>query len=102
PIYWIYGTAEFRERGPVRAQHWQRRLCRNFGGTMFTFLLVPQGSVSGAGLADSLGVTHGTYVRTWGTGLENQNFTLQIGSVGVPGVPDGGWTVSFLGLGLSG
>jgi hypothetical protein len=79
---------------------------------MFTFLLVPQGYASGAGLSDSmtfnnatfasLGVTPGTYVWTWGTGLENQNFTLQIGSVGVPGVPDGGSTVSLLGFALLG
>jgi hypothetical protein len=46
-------------------------------------------------------VTPGTYVWMWGTGV-NQNFTLQIGSVGVPGVPDGGSTVSLLGCGLIG
>jgi hypothetical protein len=53
-------------------------------------------------LAD-LGVTPGTYVWTWGDGA-NQNFTLRIGSVGVPppGVPDGGTTVSLLGFGLLG
>ena len=49
-------------------------------------LFVPQGYVSGAALSDSmtfnnatfasLGVTPGTYVWTWGTGLPNQNFTL--------------------------
>ena len=49
-------------------------------------LIVPQGYVSGAALSDSmtfnnatfasLGVTPGTYVWTWGTGLANQNFTL--------------------------
>ena len=43
----------------------------------------------------SLGVTPGTYVWSWGTGLENQNFTLVIGGAGVP---DGGSTVSLLGL----
>jgi hypothetical protein len=78
---------------------------------MFTFLLVPQGYASGAALSDSmtfnnatfasLGVTPGTYVWTWGDGA-NQNFTLQIGSVGVPGVPDGGSTVSLLGCALLG
>jgi hypothetical protein len=82
------------------------------GGTMLTFLLVPQGYMSGAALSDSmtfnnatfasLGVTPGTYVWTWGTGLANQNFTLQIGSVGIPGVPDGGSTVSLLGCAMFG
>ena len=47
----------------------------------------------------SLGVTPGIYVWTWGTGLENQNFTLVIGGAGVP---DGGTTVSLLGCGLLG
>ena len=80
--------------------------------TPFPFLLVPQGYVSNAALSnsmtfnnatfESLRVTPGTYVWTWGTGLANQNFTLQIGSVGVPGVPDGGSTVSLLGFGLLG
>jgi hypothetical protein len=76
---------------------------------MSTFLLVPQGYASGAALSDSmtfnnatfasLGVTPGTYVWTWGDGAD-QNFTLQIGSVGVPGVPDGGSTVSLLACAL--
>ena len=49
---------------------------------------VPLGYVSNAALSDSmtfnnatfasLGLTPGTYVWTWGTGLMNQNFTLQI------------------------
>ena len=53
---------------------------------------MPQGYVSGAALSDSmtfnnatfasLGVTPGTYVWTWGTGLPNQNFTLIIGGAG--------------------
>ena len=47
----------------------------------------------------SLGVTPGTYVWSWGTGLPNQNFTLQIGGAGVP---DGGSTVSLLGCVLLG
>ena len=47
----------------------------------------------------SLGVTPGTYVWTWGTGLENQNFTLIIEGAGVP---DGGSTVSLLGCALLG
>ena len=72
----------------------------------------PVGYVSGNALSNtmtfttatlaSLGVTPGTYVWTWGTGLANQNFTLQIGSVGVRGVPDGGSTVSLLGCALLG
>ena len=50
----------------------------------------------------SLGVTPGTYVWTWGNGLPSQSFTLQIGSLGGPGVPDSGSTVSLLGFGLLG
>ena len=70
---------------------------------------MPQGYVSGAALSDSmtfdnatfatLGVTPGTYVWSWGTGLMNQNFTLVIGPAGVP---DGGSTVSLLGFALLG
>ena len=72
-------------------------------------LFVPNGYVSGAALSDSmtvnnatfasLGVTPGTYVWSWGTGLPNQNFTLVIGGAGVP---DGGSTVSLLGFALFG
>jgi hypothetical protein len=47
----------------------------------------------------SLGVTPGTYVWSWGTGLPNQNFTLIIGGAGVP---DGGSTVSLLSCALLG
>jgi hypothetical protein len=47
----------------------------------------------------SLGLTPGTYMWSWGTGLPNQNFTLIIGRVGVP---DGGSTVSLLGCALLG
>jgi hypothetical protein len=70
-------------------------------------LSVPAGYVSGNPLSDSmtfdhetihsLGLTPGTYTWTWGTGLPNQNFTLII-----PGVPDGGSTVSLLGFALLG
>src|SRR5205814_10306576 len=70
---------------------------------------VPIGYVSGAALSDSmtfdnatlasLGVTPGTYIWSWGTGLPNQNFTLIIGGVGVP---DGGTTISLLGCALLG
>jgi len=72
-------------------------------------LYVPLGYVSGTTLSDSmtfdnatfasLGVTPGTYVWTWGTGLRNQNFTLIIEGAGVP---DGGSTVSLLGCALLG
>ena len=72
-------------------------------------LYVPQDYVSNTALSDSmtfdnatfasLGVTPGTYVWSWGTGLPNQNFTLIIGGAGVP---DGGSTVSLLGFGLLG
>jgi hypothetical protein len=75
----------------------------------FSSLYVPPGYVSGAALSDSmtfnnatfasLGVTPGTYVWSWGTGLPNQNFTLIIGGVGVP---DGGTTISLLGCALLG
>ena len=73
----------------------------------FNELFVPRGYVSGTALSGSstynsatfasLGVTPGTYVWTWGTGLPNQNFTLRIGVV-----PDGGSTVSLLGFALLG
>ena len=46
-------------------------------------------------------VTPGTYVWTWGAGAD-QSFTLQIGSLGGPGVPDSGTTVSLLGCALLG
>ena len=72
-------------------------------------IFVPAGYVSGTALSDSmtfnnktfasLGVTPGTYVWSWGTGLRNQNFTLIIRGAGVP---DGGSTVSLLGFGLLG
>jgi VPDSG-CTERM motif len=73
-----------------------------------SFVFVPPGYVSGAALSDSmtfnnatfasLSVIPGTYVWTWGTGM-NQNFTLQIGP---RVVPDGGTTVSLLGCALLG
>jgi len=72
-------------------------------------LYVPLGYVSGNPLSDtmtfnsatfaSLGLTPGTYIWSWGTGLPNQNFTLIIGGAGVP---DGGSTVSLLGFALLG
>jgi hypothetical protein len=89
----------------VAAATWSESL---WGGALLGLLDVPTGYVSGNFLSDSstyyqatfttLGVTRGTYVWTWGTGA-NQNFTLQIGSVGVP---DGGSTVSLLGFALLG
>ena len=76
-----------------------------FGGGVA--VLVPVGYASGAALADTstysgatfatLGVTPGTYVWTWGTGV-NQNFTLQIGAAGVP---DSGSTFGLLFLSLA-
>ena len=81
-------------------------------GIFGTSIIVPQGYVSGAALSSSatfnnttvanLGATPGIYVWTWGDDGPNQNFTLLIGSVGVPGVPDGGSTVSLLGCALFG
>src|SRR5215510_13142960 len=75
-------------------------------------IFLPAGYVSGTALSDSstynsatfasLGVTPGTYVWTWGTGLPNQNFTLQIGPVPGPSVPDAGSTISLLGCALLG
>jgi hypothetical protein len=81
----------------------------DFVGIGPSFISVPLFYVSGSALSSSatwnnasfasLGVTPGTYVWTWGTGLPNQNFTLRIGSVGVP---DSGSTVSLLGFVLLG
>jgi len=73
----------------------------------FGNIFVPAGYVSNTALSNSmtfnnetlagLGVTPGTYEWMWGAGLPNQNFTLIIGGAGVP---DGGTTISLLGLGL--
>ena len=83
----------------------------NGGHESESFLLVPVGYVSGTALSSSatynnltLGspeVTPGTYVWTWGDGAD-QSFTLIIGPVGVPGVPDRGSTVYLLGCALLG
>jgi hypothetical protein len=74
-----------------------------------TGMFLPSGYVSGNPLSDmaiyfnatfaSLGLTPGTYVWAWGTGLKNQNVTLIIGGAGVP---DGGSTVMLLGFALLG
>jgi hypothetical protein len=74
------------------------------GMTSFSGLFVPQGYVSGGALSssstynnatfDSLGVTPGTYVWSWGDGT-NQSIMLHIGAV-----PDAGSTVSLLGFAL--
>jgi hypothetical protein len=65
---------------------------------------VPHGYVSGTALSDissynnetfgSLGVAPGTYVWSWGTGV-NQNFTLRAG------VPDSGSSIALLFLSLT-
>jgi len=57
------------------------------GGTMLTFLLVPQGYMSGAALSDSMtfnnatfasiGATPGAYVWSRGTGLANRMVVRQ-------------------------
>jgi VPDSG-CTERM motif len=104
------GPTSFGSGGGFLANTSSGDLVSIFAG-VFGRIGVPQGYVSGAALSNSmafnnatfasLGVTPGTYVWTWGTG-GNQNFTLQIGSVGVPGVPDGGSTVSLLGCALLG
>jgi hypothetical protein len=57
-------------------------------------LIVPIGYVSGSALSDtstydnatfnSLGVTPGTYVWTWGSGANADSFTLNIGAAVVP------------------
>ena len=70
-------------------------------------IFLPAGYVSGTALSGSstynsatfasLGVTPGRYTWTWGTGLPNQNFTLQIGSV-----PDAGSTLPLLSFALLG
>ena len=101
------GPTSFGSGGPLNANTGSGDFVGMRGG--LGNLFVPQGYVSGAALSDSmtfnnatlasLGVTPGTYVWTWGTGLPNQNFTLVIGGVGVP---DGGSTVSLLGCGLLG
>ena len=75
-------------------------------------IFLPAGYVSGAALSGSstynsatfasLGVTPGRYTWTWGTGLPNQNFTLQIGPGPGPRVPDAGSTVSLLGCAFLG
>jgi hypothetical protein len=75
-------------------------------------IFLPAGYVSGTALSGSstynsatfasLGVTPGRCTWTWGTGLPDQNFTLQIGPVAGPSVPDGGSTVSLLGFALLG
>ena len=103
------GPPSFGSGGPFAPNTGSGDFVGISGSAMFTFLLVPQGYASGAALSDSmtfsdatfasLGVTPGTYVWTWGTGLPNQNFTLIIGGAGVP---DGGSTVSLLGFALLG
>ena len=76
----------------------------------FSELFVPLGYTSGTALGvstatwsqatfASLGLTPGTYIWTWGSGMHADSFTLQIGPAGVP---DAGSTVSLLGSALLG
>jgi hypothetical protein len=105
------GPTSFGSGGPFAPDTGSGDFVGISGGTIDTFLLVPQGYASGAALSDgmtfnnatfaSLGLTPGTYIWTWGTGLANQNFTLVIGAAEVP-VPDGGSTLSLLGCALLG
>jgi len=70
------------------------------------FLDVPSGYVSGNALSDSstwnsatfssLGVTPGTYVWTWGTGVHADSFTL------IASLPDSGSTLGLLLVALGG
>jgi hypothetical protein len=65
---------------------------------------VPAGYISGTPLSDnslysgsfaSLGLVQGTYTWTWGTGMDADSFTLQIGPASVP---DAGSTLPLLGF----
>jgi hypothetical protein len=68
--------------------------CSVGGAPPVSWVLVPQGYVSGSSLSDtstydnqtfaSLGATPGTYVWTWGSGADADSFTLQIGPAAVP------------------
>ncbi len=72
-------------------------------------LRLPQGYLTGGPLSGTftfnnatfagLGVTPGTYVWTWGTGVHADSFTLQIGPAGVP---DAGSTLPLLSFALLG
>jgi hypothetical protein len=69
---------------------------------------VPQGYVSGTLLGvstatwnnatfASLGITPGTYVWNWGTGMHTDSYTLQIGPAGpTNGVPETGSTIALM------
>ena len=104
------GPTSFGSGGGTFASSSSGRIAGIFGAVLLgERLYVPHGYSGGNTLSDSasydgqtfasLGVTPGTYVWTWGTGLPNQNFTLIIGAAGVP---DGGSTVSLLGCALLG
>ena len=81
------------------------RFPTQFGGPLFVPVLYTSGDPLTNSMTfnnatfGSLGVTPGTYVWTWGTGLPNQNFTLIIGGAGLP---DGSSTVSLLSFALLG
>jgi hypothetical protein len=72
-------------------------------------LFVPNGYVSDSPLSDTstydsqtfatLGATPGTYVWTWGSGVADDTFTLQIGPA-VPAIPEPS-SLLLLGVGLA-
>jgi hypothetical protein len=80
----------------------------NTGSSLGNFIVVPDGYVSGDPLSatnvfagerlESLGVTPGTYVWTWGTGLNADSFTVEIKPAPLPEPV----SVSLLGIALAG
>lgn len=100
----ITGPASFGSGFPATAANINSGDIVGIQGGGGGFLVVPPGYVSGAALADtsiysgksfaSLGVTPGTYVWTWGTGVNQDSFKLAIG------VPDSGSTFGLLLLSL--
>ncbi len=82
-------------------------------GFSFPVILVPNGYVSGSALSgsatydgatlDSLGLTAGKYVYTWGAGADADSLTVNIGAGGAPEAST--WAMllmGFAGLGFAG